>query len=165
MKYKNYYNFELGNRDIYSHNDILGMTVQDLFDNELPLSYQYNTIGIPKDDELTASPNTHQYTNANGKLRWRSSSKTTEELLEEERQRRAEQEAEISNAQSQLSVFGNNPTPQAIAPKQAVESPMMESEPLVDTNILSDFVGAAKEKWQNRKNKQALQSTPKELRE
>ncbi len=48
MKYKNYYNFELGNRDIYSHNDILGMTVQDLFDNELPLSYQYNTIGIPK---------------------------------------------------------------------------------------------------------------------
>ena len=87
MKYKNYYNFELGNRDIYSHNDILGMTVQDLFDNELPLSYQYNTIGIPKDDELTASPNTHQYTHANGKLRWRSSSKTTEELLEEERQR------------------------------------------------------------------------------
>lgn len=55
MKYKDYYNFELGNRDIYSRNDILGMTVQDLFDNELPLSYQYNTIGIPKDDESVNS--------------------------------------------------------------------------------------------------------------
>ncbi len=163
MKYKNYYNFELGNRDIYSHNDILGMTVQDLFDNELPLSYQYNTIGIPKDEDLTNSPNAHQYTNANGKLRWRSSSKTTEELLEEERKRRAAQEAQTANAQSHLAGFGENSTlPGVTAPKQTLESPMLESEPLVDTNILSDFVGAAKEKWQNRKNNQTLPNTPKE---
>ena len=151
MKYKNYYNFELGNRDIYSHNDILGMTVQDLFDNELPLSYQYNTIGIPKDDELISSPNTHQYTNANGKLRWRSSSKTTEELLEEERQRRAEQEAQTANVQSQLAGFGQTASVVNSAPKQTVESPMMESEPLVDNNTMSKFVGLAKDKFQNRK--------------
>ncbi len=140
MKYKNYYNFELGNRDIYSHNDILGMTVQDLFDNELPLSYQYNTIGIPKDEDLTNSPNTHQYTNANGKLRWRSSSKTTEELLEEERQRRAEQEAQTANAQSHLAGFGENSiSPGVTEPKQTLESPMLESEPLVDVNTMQNY--------------------------
>lgn len=98
----------------------------------------------------------------NGKLRWRSSSKTSEELLEEERQRRAEQEAQTANTQSQLAGFGNTTSPAATAPKQAVESPMSESEPLVDSNILSDFVGAAKEKWQNRNNNQTLPSTPKE---
>lgn len=98
----------------------------------------------------------------NGKLRWRSSSKTSEELLEEERQRRAEQEAQTANTQSQLAGFGNTTSPAATAPKQAVESPMSESEPLVDPNILSDFVGAAKEKWQNRNNNQTLPSTPKE---
>ena len=167
MKYKNYYNFELGNRDIYSHNDILGMTVQDLFDNELPLSYQYNTIGIPKDDELISSPNTHQYTNANGKLRWRSSSKTTEELLEEERQRRAEQEAQTANVQSQLAGFGQTSSPVVSAPKPTVESPMIESEPLIDNKTMSDFVVLAKDKWQNRNNNQTLSaetlpSSPKE---
>ena len=56
----------------------------------------------------------------NGKLRWRSSSKTSEELLEEERQRRAEQEAQTANTQSQLAGFGNTTSPAATVPKQAV---------------------------------------------
>lgn len=124
MKYKNYYNFELGNRDIYSRNDILGMTVQDLLDKELSLSYQYNTIGIPKDDELIASPNTHQYTNANGKLRWRSSSKTTEELLEEERRRRETAQAQYIQTRAQLE---NMLMPNINQNSQAQSEPIIQS--------------------------------------
>ncbi len=143
MKYKDYFNFELGNRDIYSHNDILGMTVQDLFDNELPLGYQYNTIGIPKDDELIASPNTHQYTTANGKLRWRSSSKTLEELLEEERQRRLALQGQQHMVQNQLGAMNKPAAPIQNAPEPE-DIPMTEdmSEPNSLQNSLSNLVAS-----------------------
>lgn len=154
MKYKNYYNYELGNRDIYSQNDILKMTVQDLFDNELPLSYQYNTIGFPKEDELTISPNTYQYTNANGQTRWRSGMKSTEEMIEEERRRREEMEAQ-KTAQSQL---GWKNQTQELAPKltntEVKESPILDSTPLFDQetiNNMGSLIKKGKEKFQNRK--------------
>lgn len=71
MKYSNYYNFEGGNSDIFTRNYLLGMTLDDIFKNDKALAYQFNTIGIPSDDELTKSPNAQQYTDASGKSRWR----------------------------------------------------------------------------------------------
>ncbi len=163
MKYKNYYNYELGNRDIWSHNDVLGMPLKDIFANELPLSYQYLTIGIPKDDELTASPNTHQYSDANGKLRWRSSQKTTEELLEEERQRRQALESEQPQmlSQPQLKPIENL---QQTLPLQPVENIQQEAQPLLDDDSIqavSGLMANGIDKFLNRKkqgNKTILDS-------
>ncbi len=153
MKYKDYYNYESDNRDIWSHNDILGMTVSDLFKNELPLAYQYNTIGVPKDDELTSSHNTYQYTNANGQLRWRSGSKSTEELLEEEHRRNQEMQAQNESAQTPLV---SSTAPETSVPKpQITDSPIIDSEPLFDDTSLramSGLIQKGKEKFLKQKN-------------
>ncbi|MCM1004239.1 MAG: hypothetical protein NC408_07860 [Candidatus Gastranaerophilales bacterium] len=130
MNHKDYYNYESDNRDI------------DLFKNELPLAYQYNTIGVPKDDELTSSPNTYQYTNANGQLRWRSGSKSTEELLEEERRRNQDVQAENESAQTQLGVSSSPDTSAPENPNQIDSSIMQEIEHVLKPLSVKDNIDA-----------------------
>jgi hypothetical protein len=70
MRFAKYYNHESGNRNIYSREDLLKMTLQDMLNNELPISYQYNTIGIPLVEELNQSPNVCGYLDENGAQKW-----------------------------------------------------------------------------------------------
>ena len=52
MLFEKYFNHEGGNRNIYSRKNLLGMSLEELLKRELELAYQYNTIGIPEDDDL-----------------------------------------------------------------------------------------------------------------
>lgn len=165
MKYSRYYNHELGNSDIYSRSSILGMTLQEMLDNEKPLAYQYNTIGIPDEEELKSSKNTYQYTGTDGKQRWRAgvapqpqlqpqpqpiqhTLKSTDDLLEEERQRRAEL-ASQQTAQQPMEI-----------PTQELTQPMEEEivpESLNSTDDKFDWEGLGNlvSKIKNRKKNAA----------
>ena len=111
MNYNNYLNKESGKQDIYTKNSLLKMTLQDIIDKEMELSYQYNTIGIPADEDMYASPYVRQYTAESGIPMWTSATdvinnlqslrqfasqpnffpkglKSTKEMIEEERQKR-----------------------------------------------------------------------------
>lgn len=70
MRFSNYYNHEGRNRNIYSRNNLLDMTMKELLERELELAYQYNTIGIPADEELMNSEFAHQYQDKNGFSHW-----------------------------------------------------------------------------------------------
>ncbi len=70
MRFSNYYNREGRNRNIYSRKNILGMTMKEMLERELELAYQYNTIGIPADQELLNSEFAHQYMDEQGNSRW-----------------------------------------------------------------------------------------------
>lgn len=173
MKYKNYYNHELGTSDIYTKSGIRGMTLDDILKNELSLAYQYNTIGIPDDDELTSSPNTSQYMDGNGKTRWRAGTsgssvngqsslltgtKTTADLLEEERLRAQAQQAQLQAVQSQLgskagnaAVSGGNMS-EAMSAGSAGGSPQVIEEGT--KQALNNFAAAAGKKWKDNRQKQ-----------
>lgn len=111
MNYNNYLNKESGKQDIYTKNSLLKMTLQDIIDKEMELSYQYNTIGIPADEDMYASPYVRQYTAESGLPMWTSATdvinnlqslrqfasqpnffpkglKSTQEMMEEERRKR-----------------------------------------------------------------------------
>ena len=66
MFYSNYYNHQVGNNRIYSKKNLLEMSLKDMLDKELELAYQYNTIGIPTEDELLDSDYSEEYKRYNG---------------------------------------------------------------------------------------------------
>ena len=69
MRFKNYINRYNKKNRIYSEEELLGMTLNDLLDNEPTILAQDLDIGIPTIEELKNSPNTHWidlYTNEQG---------------------------------------------------------------------------------------------------
>ena len=104
MRFSNYYNHEGGNRNIYSRRNLLGMTMKEILERELELAYQYNTIGIPDDDELMNSQNAYQYDD-NGVQRWSSGQKTPEQMLAEQQKRIQESQAQNLADQNALNAM------------------------------------------------------------
>ena len=69
MRFKNYINRYNKKNRIYSEEELLAMTLNDLLDNEPSILAQDGDIGIPSYEELRQSPNTRwidSYTNAQG---------------------------------------------------------------------------------------------------
>ena len=69
MRFKNYINRYNKKNRIYSEEELLAMTLNDLLDNEPSILAQDGDIGIPSYEELRQSPNTRwidTYTNAQG---------------------------------------------------------------------------------------------------
>ncbi|MBE7703782.1 MAG: hypothetical protein E7Z89_07020 [Cyanobacteria bacterium SIG28] len=71
MLFEKYFNHEGGNRNIYSRKNLLGMSLEELLKRELELAYQYNTIGIPEDDDLAKSNFAYEFEDDTGKKGWR----------------------------------------------------------------------------------------------
>jgi len=136
MRFSRYYNHEAGNRNIYSRRNLLNMSLEELLRRELELAYQYNTIGIPMDEELTNSQYVHPYTDARGFSYWQAGEERQRELL-----RQQESDMMYENAKQQLENnvqgFGIN------APKQnKTATPQITPlyEPInQDNNILEGF--------------------------
>lgn len=84
MRFSNYYNHEGRNRNIYSRNNLLGMTMKELLERELELAYQYNTIGIPADEELLNSEFAHQYQDENGFSHWQAGPNPSMQSIDKE---------------------------------------------------------------------------------
>lgn len=61
MRYRNYFNWASRKRKIYSDEDLLKMTLQELMERENELAYQHNTIGMPSADDLLQSSYGEQY--------------------------------------------------------------------------------------------------------
>ena len=69
MRFKNYINRYNKKNRIYSEEELLAMTLNDLLDNEPSIMAQDGDIGIPSYEELRQSPNTRwidSYTNSQG---------------------------------------------------------------------------------------------------
>ncbi len=69
MRFKNYINRYNKKNRIYSEEELLAMTLNDLLDNEPSIMAQDGDIGIPSYEELRQSPNTRwidPYTNSQG---------------------------------------------------------------------------------------------------
>ena len=58
MRFKNYINRYNKKNRIYSEEELLAMTLNDLLDNEPSIMAQDSDIGIPSYEELRQSPNT-----------------------------------------------------------------------------------------------------------
>ena len=70
MRFRNYINRYNKKNRIYSMEELLAMTLNDLLDNEQSIMSQDSDIGIPSYEELRQSPNTRwidSYTDNNGK--------------------------------------------------------------------------------------------------
>ena len=82
MKYKNYLNNYTFNRKIYSAENILEMTLDEILSKDKELIAQYNSIGTPSNRELNSSRNVvyiHEYTRDDGtevRAHWRSKPNT-----------------------------------------------------------------------------------------
>lgn len=104
MRFSNYYNHEGRNRNIYSRNNLLGMTMKELLERELELAYQYNTIGIPADEELMNSEFAHQYQDENGFSHWQAGEKMPDNLVQqaEVQPQTTNQSKPVTNPQSAM---------------------------------------------------------------
>lgn len=104
MRFSNYYNHEGRNRNIYSRNNLLGMTMKELLERELELAYQYNTIGIPADEELMNSEFAHQYQDENGFSHWQAGEKMPDNLVQqaEVQPQTTNQSKPVTNPQSTM---------------------------------------------------------------
>ena len=71
MRFKNYINRYNKKNRIYSEEELLAMTLNDLLDNEPSILAQDGDIGIPSYEELRQSPNTRwvdSYINSQGQI-------------------------------------------------------------------------------------------------
>ena len=111
MRFSKYFNHESGNRNIYTQNNLLHMTLDELLEKELELAYQYNTIGIPLDEELLSSSYAHQYMAEKGLPRWRAG----EEMSNVSKQKMMEGFGDDATAEQMPEVYQSeiNPKEQA----------------------------------------------------
>lgn len=176
MNYNNYLNKESGKQDIYTKNSLLKMTLQDIIDKEMELSYQYNTIGIPADEDMYASPYVRQYTAESGLPMWTSATdvinnlqslrqfasqpnffpkglKSTQEMIEEERQKRllrqqqnSEMDLDTTQADDMMKPLEVNPDANALnmEPEEQInpfENWSTKSQPVQQTSNTNSLVG------------------------
>lgn len=129
MRFSNYYNHEGRNRNIYSRNNLLRMTMKELLERELELAYQYNTIGIPADEELMNSEFAHQYQDENGFSHWQAGEKMPDNLV---------QQAEVQPQTTNQSKPVTNPQP-AIQEmdKENLSTQNLQQQPL---NTISESI-------------------------